>query len=782
MDEEKTGDAGHPETAFLCSKGLSAEEALRERVKELNCLQKISDAVERGKDPGQIFRASLEALAHAFFYPEITCVRIHFRGQSFQTDNFSKTDWGISAEIRVNGQSEGRVEVFYLEKRPLRDEGPFLEEEINLLILCARRLGYSMEKHEISEALIKSEQRFRTLFYGMADAVFLADMETGMLMDANPAALSLTGRTRDELLAMHLSQLHPAEFEEYIKEKFQEAVKFTKAGKLFEILLRHADGRSIPVEIRTGIVLDIDGRPCITGIFRDISERKKIEKELVESTERFKALHNASFGGIAIHDKGIILDCNQGLSDMTGYALDELAGMDGLLLIAPEHRDMVMGKIIAGYEKPYEANGLRKNGESFPIRLEARNVPYKGKTVRTVEFRDITERRQAEENLLLSERTYREIFNNIPDALFIHDIDTGAILDVNESMLLKYGYTRNELSELSVAKLSAPVEPYTNEYSEKLMRRAAKGEAVVFEWLCRKKSGELFYTENILKPVFIAGIPRILAIVRDISERKLVEEALLEAKSEAEAASQAKSEFMANISHEIRTPLNGILGMMQLLKEDPLNEDQKQCISLAIGSAERLGRLLNDIIDISKIEAGKMEIQEQAFNLKEVCDSLCEIFYDHAARNNTVLSCLTDDSIPENLMGDAGRLRQILFNLIGNATKFTQGGTIRVEVHPLSQERPGYLRILFSISDTGIGIPVHRLKDLFKPFTQVDGSSARQYEGAGLGLAIVKRLVDLMDGNINIDSRPDAGTLVHFVLPFKLPGGIQGFPIVVVTD
>lgn len=132
----------------------------------------------------------------------------------------------------------------------------------------------------------------------------------------------------------------------------------------------------------------------------DITERKQAELELAESEERFKSLHNASFGGIAIHDKGIILECNQGLSEMTGYSLDELIGMDGLLLIAPENREMVMNKIITGNEKPYEANGLRKNGAQFPMRLEARNVPYKGKIVRTVEFRDITEQKQAEKALL----------------------------------------------------------------------------------------------------------------------------------------------------------------------------------------------------------------------------------------------------------------------------------------------------------------------------------------------------------------------------------------------
>jgi PAS domain S-box-containing protein len=152
--------------------------------------------------------------------------------------------------------------------------------------------------------------------------------------------------------------------------------------------------------------------------FIDITERKQIEYELAESLERFRALHNASFGGIAIHDRGIILECNQGLSNMTGYSLEEIIGMDGLLLIAPEHRDMVMTNILSGYEKPYEANGLRKNGEIFPMRLEARNIPFKGKNVRTVEFRDITENRQAEEALRASEAKFRQLVENTSDIIY----------------------------------------------------------------------------------------------------------------------------------------------------------------------------------------------------------------------------------------------------------------------------------------------------------------------------------------------------------------------------
>ena len=367
-------------------------------------------------------------------------------------------------------------------------------------------------------------------------------------------------------------------------------------------------------------------------------------KELQESQERFKVLHNASFGGITIHDKGIILDCNQGLSEITGYSTDELIGMNGLLLISEKSRDMVMGNILSGHEGPYEAFGIRKNGEEYPVRLEARNIPYKDMNVRVTEF-------------------------------------------------------------------------------------------------------------------------------RDISEQKRAEEALLQAKTQAETANQAKSEFLANMSHEIRTPLNGIMGMMQLLQTTSLDTEQNEYVSMAIRSSDRLTQLLTDLLDISKIEAGKMDLREVEFSMGEMCESVSELFSVTAMKKEIYLDYRVDPSIPPRLIGDETRVRQILFNLVGNALKFTFTGHVRVEMTAVSAVRSDHLRVLLTITDTGIGIPDVKLNDIFKPFVQVADSYTRNHQGAGLGLAIVRRLVELMGGSICLESVLGAGTLVHMVLPFKLPAG-----------
>ncbi|SDM88492.1 Signal transduction histidine kinase [Geoalkalibacter ferrihydriticus] len=287
------------------------------------------------------------------------------------------------------------------------------------------------------------------------------------------------------------------------------------------------------------------------------------------------------------------------------------------------------------------------------------------------------------------------------------------------------------------------------------------------------KAGALDYV--VKSPQSFAVMPQIvmrgLREWRLLQEKKSAEQALLESEQRlrraleaAEEASRAKSEFLANMSHEIRTPLNGLFGMLQYLKTTPLQSEQTQCVDLAVESGEKLLDILNDILDLSRIEAGKLDLHQSRFDPARLVRQVCDIFLPNAAAKNLALKNEISPDFPAEVVGDEGRLRQVLFNLVGNAVKFTEEGHVcifggRAASDP---ERPGRLGLWFTVEDTGVGIPQDRLDAIFEPFVQVDGSSTRKYGGAGLGLGIVKRLVQLMNGTLSVESELGRGTQLSF--------------------
>jgi PAS domain S-box-containing protein len=584
----------------------------------------------------------------------------------------------------------------------------------------------------------------------------------------------------DEVYRIHEVEIAPnpcveAGINYYTKESrpiIEKAVqRAIEHGENFDLKLEIITAKGNTRAVHTIGKADLKNRR-VYGFFQDITDRKQAEDGLRESEERFKALHNASFGGIAIHDKGIILECNLGLSEISGFDYNELIGMNGLLLIAEQSRELVMSNILSGYEKPYEAFGVRKNGEEYPLRLEARNIPYKGKMVRVVEFRDITEHKQSELALLESESRFRNLFEHVPTvAVQGYGMD-GIALFWNKASERFYGFSSNEALGKHLVDLIIPDEMRQAVLREIKTMYESGSPMPAAELQLKRKDGSYIQVYSSHAMIQRPGHePELFCIDIDMTELKETEQALLTAKEQAEAANKSKSEFLANMSHEIRTPINGIMGMMQLLEMTSLDGDQRKYVQMATSSANRLTRLLSDILDLSRVEAGMMTIHEAEFVVQELADSVSDLFQVVTRDKDIQLECFIDPDIPTRLIGDEARVRQILFNLTGNALKFTDKGSVKVGMTAMSSERPSECRILLTVSDTGIGIPEDKQDDLFKPFVQVDGTYTRSYQGAGLGLAIVKRLADLMGGKISLASTLGEGTTVQVLLPFKLPEG-----------
>ena len=376
------------------------------------------------------------------------------------------------------------------------------------------------------------------------------------------------------------------------------------------------------------------------------------------------------------------------------------------------------------------------------------------------------ERREAEAALRRSEEHFRSLIENAMDMITVTDLD-GKILYESPSIERVLGYAPQELLGTNVLPL---VHPDDRQHAFETFRSHALARTAGFSMQLRFRHRQGHWLPIEATGNFHMEDSKVVGVVinsRDITERRQAEAELQNAKEAAEAANRAKSAFLANMSHEIRTPMNGIIGMTELALNTALNAEQREYLEMVKSSADSLLNLINDILDFSKVEAGKLDLDPAPFALRHTLGNTLKSLAVRAARKGVELACRVRAPVPDSLIGDSGRLRQVLVNLLGNAVKFTAWGEVVLDIEP-ALITPQGCTLQFSVHDTGIGIPPEQLARIFSPFEQGDGSTTRQYGGTGLGLSISARLVELMGGRIWAESRVGGGSAFHFTAPFAL--------------
>ncbi|HTT75851.1 MAG TPA: PAS domain S-box protein [Candidatus Binataceae bacterium] len=531
---------------------------------------------------------------------------------------------------------------------------------------------------------------------------------------------------------------------------------------------RHRDGTIHPY-LTSLILADMDGEKCIVAFGRDISAIKEIERKLRDNEAMMREIFDQSFDPMSVVDaqSGTYVDVNQAFQRFYGLSSKQSIIGSSPERFAPTETLKKIYDLLArdGQIVSQEFDFPDKDGTQVSMLFSVSPMELSARKCLVTTAHDITAIKDAERKLRESEAMQRRIFEVVPDGITIARLSDGTFQSVNDGFVLQFGYTREE----AVGKTQIELKLWADRaQGREVMRRLLEdGVITSMELSLRRKDGTIAPFLISAAVTEIRAEQCVVAILRDITELKRAEQELVLAREAALAASKAKSEFLSSMSHEIRTPMNAILGMAQLLQETPLDPDQKKYLDIMAANGDALLDLINGILDLAKIESGRLSLEQAGFDLETVVDRTAETLSVRAHQKGLELLTHVMPDVPLKLIGDRLRVGQVLLNLIGNAIKFTSQGQVLLTVEcDQASTVPGHLH--FSVSDTGIGIPKDKLDDVFTDFSQADSSTTRQYGGSGLGLAIVRRLVCLMGGRVWVESELGRGSVFHFTAQFQV--------------
>ncbi len=635
-------------------------------------------------------------------------------------------------------------------------------------------------RHEAEETLRQSEEKYRSLFESMSEGLCVLQLVRDAagrpldyrVLEVNPAYERILGVQRQVAVGREVREIFGLDQ----APNLDVYVPLLETGQpvAFETAIPEL-GRHFRV---SAFALQDE---CFVTIFQDVTDIWVARQAEERSAKRFRELFRFSPMPMGYMDpEGHILDLNKRFTALFGYTLTDIPTLDAWREKAypdPTYRRAVTAQ--------WDAAVGSRSGAAHEVPSSEFRITCKDGQIREVLisgmaighgllacFVDITERKRFETALAEREEQLRLFVEHAPAAIAMFDRNM-VYLAVSRRWIDDYN-----LGDRSVLGRSHyEIFPEIPERWKRIHQQCLAGaiERADSDPFVRLDGNTQFVSWEIRPWLTPEGaIGGIVCFSEDVTLRKQAETAMLEAKNAAEAANRAKSEFLANMSHEIRTPLNGLIGMLQLLHTTPLDAEQEEYAQMAIRSGTRLTRLLSDILDLSRIEARRFPLTDAPFRLDSIIQALRDTFEPFCKEKGLQLSFELEHDLPARVIGDEMRIRQILFNLVGNALKFSTNGEVLVGMSCLLPINETHTRLLFSVADSGVGIPDDKIDSVCEPFTQAEGSYTRSQQGAGLGLTITKRLVDLMQGTMTIESEAGQGTTVYVMLPMGIASRSAG--------
>jgi two-component system sensor histidine kinase/response regulator len=800
-------------------------------VKRVNFLSDIAlDLSECGywhidyKDPDYYYAS--ERAARIFGEPAKEDGKYHLQDEWFARLQEADPESAELAGARYRGALEGRYEKYdatYAYKRPvdgevvwIRAAGQVVRDDdgnaqymygVSQDVTQRNRVQQSLkDAKEHAEQYAAELQRSRALNQGLLDAtdavVSVKDLE-GRYMLVNKEWCRVLGRSSEMTIGRTAFDLLPHDVATPLVENDRQVMNTRQTVRCEEKLPQGPEARTYMSN--TFPLFDEDGTLYAIGaISVDISEVKRQAEALRKSEERFDLTVRGSGDGLWDHDPATgEMWFSDRFRELLGYSNEQEypnvaeSWSDGL---HPDDREATLQAFASHLESdvPYDVEYRLKTKTGQYRWYHARGISLRNDTGRSYRaagsITDITDQKQAAQALAASEERSRSLLESAPDGMMIAD-DQARIVMVNAQFETLFGLTKEEIIGQTIEVL-LPERFRTKHVGQRnsfFEKPSARKMGSSMELYARRKDGSEFPAEISLSPLQTDDGILVSSSIRDISERKQAEDELIKARRAAEAANQAKSDFLANMSHEIRTPMNGIMGMTELALGTELTNEQREFLTTIESSADSLLSLINDILDFSKIEAKKLELDPVNFELRERIGETLSTLAARAHDKGLELVFDVDPEVPESFVGDVHRIRQILVNLLGNAIKFTEQGEIVMRIELASQVEQ-CVTLRFAVKDTGIGLPPEKIETIFQPFEQADVSTTRKYGGTGLGLAICVRLVELMGGEMKVESELGRGTTFSFTADLQIgehspakhvampPQEFRGLRVLVIDD